>query len=95
MKYWPTKTAAAIRDLGLNWGPTLAKLSDMTIVASNWTVLRGDVDADALGSISADGLETTTRVSGGTAGTETVFRNTVTLSNGLVLDEDVFLKVRA
>lgn len=94
MRYWPTKTPVEVRDQGLDWGPTLSKIGDPTITNSVWSVLNGT--ALATGSdIIDDSRETVTRVSGGTAGQETVFRNTITLSNGQVLTEDVFQRVRA
>jgi hypothetical protein len=98
MKYWPTKTSQTVRDHGLNWLPTLeslaAKLGIGTpvIVNSIWEKLHGDAD---ISTGSFDAATTTARVIGGTAGQETVFRNTVTLDNGMVLDEDVFQKIRA
>ena len=94
MIYWPTKPAAAVRDLNADWGPTLAKLGDPTIVNSVWTRLSGDAGIITTG-ISADGRKTGARVSGGTGGTTTIFRNTVTLSDSKVEVEDVYLKVRA
>lgn len=100
MKYWPSKTPNTMRDQGLDWGPTLSKIGimlaipDPTITVSVWTRLRGT--ATTAGSvIDATARKTSTRVSGGTAGEETIFRNTVTLSNGYILDEDVFQRVRA
>jgi hypothetical protein len=93
MRYWPTKTAVEVRDAGLDWGPTLSKLGDPTIVASSWSKLHGTASVNLVGA--HDDRTTSTRVSGGTAGQETVFRNTVTLSNGNILTEDVFQRVRA
>jgi hypothetical protein len=94
MKYWPTKTPLQIRDRGLNWLPTLEQYPapQPTIVDSSWDKLHGD--ADITSGIFND-TTTTARVIGGTAGQETVFRNTISLSNGEVLDEDVFQRVRA
>lgn len=94
MKYWPSKTPNTMRDQGLDWGPTLSKIGDPTIVASSWTRLRGTAVVTGT-NIDDAGRQTSTRVSGGTAGEETIFRNTVTLSNGYILDEDVFQRVRA
>lgn len=94
MKYWPSKTPAEVKDMGLDWGPTLSKLNDATIVQSTWTRLRGTVNVDA-GAIEPGAKRTITRVYGGTAGDITVFRNTVTLSDNQILDEDVTIKVRA
>lgn len=100
MKYWPSKTPTTVRDVGLDWGPTLSKIGkqlgipDPTISISSWSRLRGDANVTA-GTVHPNNRQTITRVSGGTAGTETIFRNTVTLSNGYVLDEDVFQRVRA
>lgn len=100
MKYWPTKTPVTMRDQGLDWGPTLSKIgralaiSDPTIVISTWTRLRGTAVVTGT-NIDDTARKTSTRVSGGTAGEETIFRNTVTLSNGYILDEDVFQRVRA
>lgn len=94
MKYWPTKTPAQVKDLGLDWGPTLSKIADPTIVGSSWVKLRGTVTVQPVGAI-IDGRKTGTRVTGGTAGDISVFRNTVELSDGQFLDEDVTIKVRA
>jgi hypothetical protein len=94
MIYWPTKPQAAIWDLGLDWAPTLGKLGDPTITGSVWTRLRGTANV-AAGAIVAGARQVVTRVSGGTPDEETIFRNQVTLSDGKVLIEDVFLKVRA
>lgn len=94
MIYWPTKAVADVRDYTLDWTPTLSKLGDPTIVSSIWTRLRGDADFTA-GTIVLSSRGTLTRISNGTANTETVFRNTVTLSDAKVLTEDAFIKVRA
>jgi len=94
MKYWPSKTPRTIRDQGLNWGPTLSQLGDPIIVSSEWERREGDATVNAVGGISADGKMTVTTVSGGTPGLTSIFRNTVTLSNGSVLDEDVFQRIR-
>lgn len=100
MKYWPSKTPAVARDQGLDWGPTLSKIgamlaiADPTITVSVWTQLQGDC-AVAAGAIVTGNRKTITRISGGTVGVNSVFRNTVTLSNGYVLTEDVFQRVRA
>lgn len=94
MKYWPTKTGAAARDQGLDWRPTLSKLGDPTISISTWARLNGDAVITTSG-IHPDERRTIARVTGGTAGVNTVFRNTVVLSNGIVLDEDVFQRIRA
>lgn len=92
MKYWPTKTPGAIRDLGLNWQPTLAKLGDLTIVDSSWEKLNGPGDCSG-GDFTT--TRTVVRILGGEVGNPTVYRNTVTLSNGQIIDEDVMQKVRA
>lgn len=93
MKYWPTKTPAQVRDRGLLWLPTLEQYAvPPTITGSIWEKLHGDADCT---EGTFDTISTTTRVFGGTADKETVFRNTVTLSNNEVLTEDVFQRVRA
>jgi hypothetical protein len=94
MIYWPTKTPATVLDYGADWAPTLSRLGDPTITASVWTLLSGDAikGADA---IDAGARSTTVRVSGGTDGVDSVFKNTVTLSNGEVLETKALLKVRA
>lgn len=94
MKYWPTKTGAGVRDQGLDWRPMLSKLGDPTITLSSWTRLHGDAEI-ILSSIHDDERRTIARVSGGTVGVNTVFRNQVILSNGMILDEDVFQRIRA
>ena len=94
MKYWPTKTPTEIRDVGLDYGPTLSKLGDPTITASTWMKLHGS--SSVVGTTIDDtGRQVGTRVYGGDPNSETVFRNTVTLSDGTVLTEDVFQRVRA
>jgi hypothetical protein len=94
MKYWPTKTSAEVKDYGLNWGPTLSKFPGRSIVASEWTRLRGTAVAGS-GSLDADGRHTYTRVLGGDPNTDSTFRNTVTLDDGSIFDEDVLIKTRA
>ena len=94
MRYWPTKTPDQVKFLGLDWGPTLSKLGDPTIIDSDWTTLHGDAQHTA-GVIDEEGRRTVTQISGGTPGIITVFRNTVTLSDTQVLDEDVTIKCRA
>lgn len=92
MKYWPTKTVAAVQDRGLNWLPTIELIDPLlTITVSVWEKLRGDAECT---EGTFDDTTTTTRVFGGTADQETVFRNTITLSDGQVLTEDCFLRVR-
>lgn len=94
MRYWPTKTPSDVRDVGLDYGPTLSKLGDPTISESVWTKLHGT--ASVVGStIDPTGRKVGTRVYNGEPNSETVFRNTVTLSTGEVLTEDVFQRVRA
>jgi hypothetical protein len=94
VRYWPTKAVVEVRDQGLDWGPFLNKLGDLIIVASEWTRLSGTAVV-ASGSIDPEGRKTMTRISGGTAGANTVLRNTVTLSDDSVFTEDVFQRVRA
>lgn len=100
MIYWPSKPAAVVRDQGLNWSPTLAKIARLlvipqpTIVNSVWTRLHGSASIGA-SELLPDGMRVLARVSGGLADEVTMFRNTVTLSNGFILVEDVFQKVRA
>lgn len=94
MIYWPSKPAANVRPYGLDWGPLLSKLGNPSITASAWSVLSGTAGI-ANGTIDPDGQHVYTTVNGGTADKETVFRNTVTLSNGQVWSADIFLKVRA
>lgn len=92
MIYWPTKTPAAVIDYGMDWGPTLSRLSDPSISNSVWAIVSGDV---TLGISSINGVETGVRVSGGTDGTDAVVQNTITLSDGEILTEKAYLKVRA
>lgn len=94
MIYWPTKTPGAAIDYGADWGPTLSKLGDPTIVSSVWSLISGDVTIGVSG-ISGGAQETLVRISGGTDGTEAIVKNTVTLSDGQILDEKAFLKIRA
>lgn len=94
MIYWPTKTPAAIIDYGADWAPTLSRLGDPTITNSVWAVLSGDVTITTQ-SIDADSRGTGVGVSGGTDGTDSILENTVTLSDGEVLTEKAYLKVRA
>lgn len=94
MIYWPTKTVAEVVDRGLNWSPALSELGDLSIVGSAWEKLRGAADV-AFGTIDPDGKKVYTRISGGEANAESVFRNTVTLSDGQVVQTDVFIKTRA
>jgi hypothetical protein len=92
MIYWPTKGAAAAHDYGLDWSPTLAKLGDLTIASSEWATLYGDA-AVAGDGVDPDGKGTAARVLGGTAGQPTIFRNTVTLSDGQIIYEDVMVEI--
>lgn len=94
MIYWPTKGPSDVIDYGMNWAPTLARLGDPTITVSTWTLVSGNV---VIGpdSIDADSRGTEVRISAGTDGTDAVLRNTVTLSDGQVLHEEAFVKVRA
>lgn len=94
MRYWPSKTPVSVRDLGLDWGPALSELGDAAIVTSAWQRLRGPCGY-TVGTVLDAGRKTVTRISGGTAGVISVFRNTVTLSDGQVLDEDVTINTRA
>lgn len=94
MKYWPTKTVEAVHDRGLDWGPTLNRLGDPSIVNSVWTRLRGSANVIS-SSIDPDGRRVYARVSGGLADDNTVWRNAVTLDNAVVLTEDVYMKTRA
>lgn len=94
MIYWPTKSPAEIIDFGMDWAPTLSKLDDPTITGSVWAVASGDVVLGAT-SIDADNRGTQVRLSGGTDGTDSIVKNTVTLSNGDVLEEKAYLKVRS
>jgi len=91
MQYWPSKIAAGAYDMGLDWAPALAELGDLTITGSTWSIISGDV---VLSNFSFTTTKTAVRVSAGTAGSEAVVRNLVTLSNGEKYHEDAFLKVR-
>lgn len=94
MIYWPTKTPAEVMDYGMNWGPTLSELGDPTITGSAWAVLSGDVTLTG-DSIDADNRGTQVRVNGGTDATDAVVQNTVTLSDGEVLTEKAYIKIRS
>lgn len=94
MIYWPTKTPATEIDYGMDWAPTLSLLGDPTITFSTWAVLSGDVTTSATG-IDPDGKGTGVRVSNGTSGTDAILENTVTLSDGEILTEKAYLKIRA
>lgn len=94
MIYWPTKAPSDTIDYGLDWGPTLSKLDDPTIVGSEWTIVSGNVTVPS-NTIAAGSRGTVARVAGGTDGTEAILRNSVTLSDGQVIHEEAFLKIRA
>jgi hypothetical protein len=94
MIYWPTKAPSDSIDYGMDWGPTLSKMGDPTIVTSNWAVVSGTVTLPAK-AIAAGSRETLVRVAGGTDGTEAIVKNTVTLSDGQIIHEDAFLKIKA
>lgn len=96
MIYWPTKGPADSIDFGAGWGTFLSLLGDPppTIIASDWTVISGDVTIDAQ-VIDSDGRGTEVRVVGGTDGTEYILRNQVTLSDGQSFHERAFGKIRA
>lgn len=93
MIYWPTKTPSRSINYGMNWAPTLARLGDRTIVTSIWLRVSGDVTLGA-SSIASDGKSSSTRVSAGTAGVDSVVKNVVTLDDGQILDETAFIRVR-
>lgn len=92
MIYWPSKPAAAVIDYGANWAPALSRLGDVTITNSTWTRISGDAVA---GLATFTDTTTSVRISAGTAGTESIFENVVTLSDGQTLPERAFLKVLA
>lgn len=92
MIYWPSKAPADIVDVGADWTPTLAKLGTQTIVGQNWVRLQGDANIIA-STIEVGAKGTKARVSGGTVGTETVWRNYVSLNDGQTLHEDAYMKV--
>ena len=92
MIYWPTKAPAEIVDYGANWAPTLSRLGDPTITDSTWELVSGDA-VIGLDTVAADGRSTAVRISGGTDGVDSVFRNTVTLSDGQVLNTEAYLQV--
>jgi hypothetical protein len=94
MIYWPTKAPGDSIDYGMDWGPTLSKLGDPSITLSAWAVVSGDVTIPA-NTIAAGSRGTVARVAGGTDGTEAIVRNTVTLSDGQILHEEAFIKIRA
>lgn len=91
MIYWPTKAPAAIIDYGANWAPALSRLGDVTITNSVWSRVSGDA---VVGTQNHTATTTSVRISGGTDGTDSVFENVVTLSDGQVLDKKALLKVR-
>jgi hypothetical protein len=90
--YWPTKTPDAEIDYGADWAPTLSRVGDATIADSDWTRLSGDA---VIGVASFTDTETSVRISAGTDGIDSIFENTVTLSDGQILTEKAYLKVRA
>jgi hypothetical protein len=97
MQYWPSKGAAVITDFSLRWLPALSQLALFedaipTIEDSDWSVLSGDVNIS--GGVFTD-TTTSIRLGQGTADSEAVLRNTVTLNSGEAYYEDVFIKVRA
>lgn len=94
MIYWPTKAPTDSIDYGMDWGPTLSKMGDPSIVSSSWAVVSGNV---TLGpdAIAAGSRETLVRVSGGTDGSEAIVRNIITLSDGEIIHEEAFLKIKA
>lgn len=94
MIYWPTKAPGDSIDYGMDWGPTLSKMGDPTIVSSAWTVVSGSVTLP-VAAIQAGSRGTLVRVAGGTDGSEAIVRNTITLSDGEVIHEEAFLKIRA
>lgn len=97
MIYWPTKAPTDVIDYGMGWGPTLGELGDppptIEVVGTSWSILSGDVSI-ITSAVDGDGRGTVVRVAGGTADTEAILRNVVTLSDGQVLHEDAFLKIR-
>lgn len=94
MIYWPDKAAGDAVDLGADWSPTLAKLNNLFIVSSVWTRLRGDAVASNQAIITgSNGTQTGVRISSGSPGTFSVFRNLVTLNDGQKLHEDALVKV--
>lgn len=94
MIYWPTKDPAATIDYGMDWGPTLSRLDDPTISSSTWNLISGDV-VPGSDSVDADGRGTQVRISGGTDGTDAIVQNVVTLSDGQILEEEAYIKVRS
>ena len=89
MIYWPSKLAGEAVDRGANWAPTLGDLGDATIQGSSWALTQGDV---TLSAASYTAKTTSIRVSAGTSG-EHILRNTVTLSDGQILQQFAFIKV--
>lgn len=101
MIYWPDKGPADVTDFGMSWGPFLSKLDEdnpptilTTPGGSTWSVISGDVSILA-NVVDGDARGTEVRISGGTAGTEYIVRNQVTLSDGQSFHEDAFGKIRA
>jgi hypothetical protein len=94
MIYWPTKAPGDSIDYGMDWGPTLSKMDDLTITNSEWAVVSGDVTLPA-NAIAAGSRGTIVRVADGTDGSEAIVRNTVTLSDGQTIHEEAFIKIRA
>lgn len=94
MIIWPSKTQGENKDYGLNWAPALSKLTgNPTIVGSSWSRLSGTSVAGA-SLIQTDNRRTAVKISGGTVGATSVFRNMVTLSDGQVLAADALVRVR-
>lgn len=94
MIYWPDKVPQDAVDFGADWAPTLAKLPGKFIVQSVWTRRSGNaVNSNAAIIQGSNGTKTGVRISGGTSGTFSIFRNTVTLNDGEILHEDALIKV--
>lgn len=98
------KQPGETRKYGGDWRPALAKYPGVTITASSWALVPGTDGALSLGAaaINPAGDQTTVLLSAGTAGTVYTLRNTVTLSDGQVLNgygaleiatEDALLRV--
>lgn len=92
MIYWPTRDPDASLVYGIDWSPTLAKLGDANIIASEWTVQQGSA---VLSDTTFSNKTASVRVSGGVEGEETVLKNVVFLSIGGSITEYTFQKVEA
>lgn len=88
-------------DIGLDWADALAEIAeDETIVASEWELVYGSIEANVSGSqvgdlpgVEFDDTQTAIWIKGGEEGSTSRLRNIVTTSGGRELAETVIVKV--